>query len=289
MNRSTVFSYCVALGFVTMTASCGGSGARTTPVVPTGPTVSPPPAPAPAAPPPPNEAPVIRGLLADTTRVEADQRVELTADVEDADTPVDQLTYEWTSDKGTGVFIGSGWQVKWQAPHLKPTPDTYVLTVTVIERYDSEGETKENRTSASVAIHYNDSDRELRDLVLTFLGDFSTFSTSAEACVRNFHDSCPGKAEEQSQIQDNRRLYKIQSGTYSIGSISFNADLTLATAIAPCTFISTVNATGKTETATGQCILTGIYDTDKSKWFLCDSFFHGSSTFSPKALETFAP
>ena len=264
-------------------AACGSSSGPTTPSPP-----SPPVPPPTVVPPAPNLPPTIK-LVASSNRVEADNRIDLTADVEDAETPLDQLTYEWTSDKGTGTFIGAGRQVKWQAPHLRPTPDTYILTLTVIERYEFQGETKENRTSASVTVIYNDSYREIREAVETFLRDFSTYATSPDACVRNFSGSCPGKDEELSEIRENRRVYTIKSGSFSIDSITVNSDSTFATTVATCQFVSTINATGKTETATGKCILTSVYDTDKWKWFLCDSFFHGSSTLSLKALGALVP
>ena len=53
--------------------------------------------------------------------------------------------------------------------------------------------------------------------------------------------------------------------------------------------LSIVNATGRTETATGKCILTATYDAEKWKWFLCDSLFHGSATSSLKGLGALVP
>ena len=286
-------SYCAAgiacLLLTLSVATCGGSAAPTTPTPPVAP-VTPTPTPEPTpTPPPPNAPPTIKGVYLSSDRIEADGQVDLAADVQDDVTPIDQLTYEWTSDKGTGVFIGTGRQVKWQAPHLKPTPDVYVLTLTVIERYTSGGEAKENRTSSSVTVHYNDSYREISDMALTFLGDFSTYSTSPEACVRNFSDSCPGKWEELSEIQDNRRLFRIQSGTYSIDSTTLDSGRIFGASIGPCQFVSTVQATGKTETATGKCTLTGTYDFDKWRWFLCDSTFGGTHVDTLKGSSALAP
>jgi hypothetical protein len=274
-------------------ATCGGSAAPTTPTSPPVPSVTPTPTPTPEptpTPPTPNAPPTIKAVFLSNDRVEADGQIDLAADVQDDVTPIDQLAYEWTSDKGTGVFIGTGRQVKWQAPHLKPTPDVYVLTLTVIERYTSGGETKENRTSSSVTVHYNDSYKEIRDMTLTFLGDFSTYSTSPEACVRNFSDSCPGKWDELSDIQTNRAVFKVQSGTYSIDSMTLDPGRTVGTSSGPCTFVSTVKATGKTETATGQCVITGTYDFDRWRWFLCQSNFdHGHVVDALKGPSALTP
>jgi hypothetical protein len=271
-------------------AACGGSGAPTMPTphsVP--PSIEPPSDQGPVTPvaPAPNTPPIIKALYASSTRVEADARISLAADVQDEDTPIDQLTYEWTSDKGTGTFIGTGRQVKWQAPHLEKTPDTYILTLTVIERYSADGETRENRISSSVSVHYNDSYREIRDMSLTFLGDFSTYSVPPETCVRNFSDACPGKTEELSDIRANRRDFVIQSGTFSVSSITLDEGSTNATATLPCQFVSIRKSTGLPETAAGKCVITGTYDGEKSRWLLCDSLFHPSS--SAPVLRGLAP
>ena len=65
-------------------AHCGGSP------------VQPPP------PPPPNTAPVVRSVTANRTQVDAGQEVEITAVAEDAQTPAELLTYEWTAEPAGG-------------------------------------------------------------------------------------------------------------------------------------------------------------------------------------------
>jgi hypothetical protein len=219
--------------------------------------------------------------------VEVDEFAELIADVQDADTSADDLTYEWSSDKGGGVFVGSGRRVRWQAPRLRPTPDPYVLTLTVTEDYEEGGENKQHKVSAGTTVHYNDSLREVSALATTFLNDFSTYGVSPEACVRNFTDSCPEKFAELSQIRDNRRNYRIQSGAIALQSITFNRDLTDATAVLQCRFVSTVVIPqapgvrpGQTETADGTCTITAVYEPAQWKWFLCGSRFKGSSSVS---------
>src|SRR3982751_392510 len=78
----------------------------------------PPPSPTPTPPPPPpNTEPVIVSLTASGPRVDADADVTLTAVVQDAETPLDQLTYQWSSTPIGGDFIGSGAQIHWRAPH----------------------------------------------------------------------------------------------------------------------------------------------------------------------------
>src|SRR5512133_2508426 len=68
----------------------------------------------PIPPPPANSAPVIRAVNVTKDQVEAGQDVDATVDVQDAETPIDQLTYEWKADGGT--FTGQGRSVKWTSP-----------------------------------------------------------------------------------------------------------------------------------------------------------------------------
>jgi len=269
-----------------LAAACGGRGSTFIP--PAGPTslpASPPQPPPPQA--PLNAPPRIANLYALNSRVEVDEFAELIADVQDSETSLDEMTYEWSSDKGTGTFVGSGHRVRWQAPRLRPTPDPYVLTLTVTENYEERGERKQHKVSASTTVHYNDSQREVSTLATTFLNDFSTFTVSPEACVRNFTDNCPEKYDELSQIRDNRRNYRVRSGAISLQSITFNRDRSDATAVFTCQFVSTVMipqspgvSPGQTETATGTCTITAVYEPAQWKWFLCGSRFKGSSSVS---------
>jgi hypothetical protein len=259
---------------VALISGCGGS--------PTGPrqVVSPPSAD--TTPSRPNDVPVVNSLTTSRSRVEADQEVVVTARVQDDVTPIDQLIYEWSAKPVNGTFTGSGLQVTWRAPRLEATPDTYTLTLTVIEKYTDKGVAKENRATAAVQVHYNDSTAEISKLSVGFLNDFATYSISAEQCVRNFSDSCNGKAAELSDIRANRINLQIQSGRLGTPTVVLNGDLTFANSNVPCTFVSTLKATGKTETATGTCLLTAVYE--NFKWFLCDSHFSGSATTAIRGI-----
>jgi hypothetical protein len=262
------------LVIVILASGCGGS--------PTGPReiVSPPPVD--TTPSKPNDVPVVNSLTTSSPRVEADQEVVVTARVQDDVTPIDQLTYEWSAKPVNGTFSGSGPQVRWRAPHLEATPGTYTLTLTVIEKYTDKGVAKENRATADVQVHYNDSYAEISKLSVTFLNDFATYSIGAEQCVRNFSDNCPGKKAELSDIQANRINLQIQSARLGTPAVVLNGDLIRANSNVPCTFVSVQKATGKTETATGTCLLTAVYE--NFKWFLCDSHFTGTATTTIRGL-----
>jgi len=208
--------------------------------------------------------------------VEADEEVTLTAVVDDAETPVDQLAYEWSAKPVNGSFTGTGRQVKWKAPHLQSTPDVYTLTLTVAENYTQNGQSLQNKASASVDVRYNDSYREIRDIGMRFLTAlFPDYSVSADQAVQDFSDSCIGKTWEHDDVANNRKNFHILSGTYDVSSIDLNADKTFGTTKGVCVFHDIPVATGKEEVVTGVCTLTSVYD--NWKWYLCESSFEGTS------------
>src|SRR5512143_692425 len=88
----------MAMTAFVITAACSGN--------PTQPTASSP-AQSPITPPMIRTAPAITSLSI-SPRVEADDDVSLTATVEDADTPLDLLQYEWSVAPSEGTFIGKG-------------------------------------------------------------------------------------------------------------------------------------------------------------------------------------
>ena len=264
--RAFILCAVVILAFA---PACGGPTTPTTP-----PIVTPPPPPPP--PPPPNNAPTITSLKPSSPRVEADQEITVTAVVTDDVTPVDQLTYEWSATPVNGTFTGTGAAVRWRAPHGQPTPGLYTLTLTVTEHYTESGIAKQIKVMSTVQVRYNDSYAEVSKLSVDFLNDFATYTTSPEQCVRNFSDSCRGKADELSDIRANRVNFQIQSGRLGTPAIRFEEDLSFARSDVPCTFVSIQKATGKTETATGTCLLTAVYE--NFTWFLCDSRFSGSNS-----------
>ncbi len=232
----------------------------------------------PSSPPPPpvNTPPTVQSVTASAARVDAGGQINLTAVVTDAETPIDQLTYQWSASPANGTFSGTGRQVTWHAPAGPPTPAVYTVTLTVIENYVVNGRAAQNTATGSVSVHYNDSDAEITGLSMQFLKDFTTYDVSPAACVRNFSDSCPGKAAELSDITLNRQDFHILSGDYSVQQISYNADRTFANITAPCTFYDIPVATNKEEKVQGICLLTSTYE--NWQWFLCDSHFQGIST-----------
>ena len=223
-----------------------------------------------------NTPPVIQSLTAGAVRIEAGVELEIAASVQDAESALEQLTYTWSAQPANGTFLGSGTRVRWRAPVGSPTPDTYTLTLTVSEKYVSEGVQRENSVSSSVQVRYNDSIVEISGITSQFLTDFGTYSVTPELCVRNFSDNCPGKADELEDVRNNRRLFQILSATFTISSIVLNSDRTHANITAPCTFVDIEKATGRRETVTGTCKLRAVYES--FRWYLCESRFEWSGT-----------
>lgn len=280
-------TFALVLAAVVLASACGG------PTTPTGPRqiVSPPPVD--PTPPKPNDAPIISSLTASSPRVEADGDVTVTASVQDAETPLDQLSYEWSATPVNGEFTGSGLEVRWRAPHLQKTPDLYSLSLLVTEKYKSDGQPAENKVSKTVQVHYNDSQSEIMRISTRFLTElFPDFSVSPQAAVQDFSDSCSEKASELSDVTNNRINFHILSGTYTNVSINVNGEKTSADVSGLCTFVDIPMDPknpnyGKRESVSGVCTLTAIYE--DWKWFLCSSHFKGLGTVTLGTLRYRVP
>jgi hypothetical protein len=209
-----------------------------------------------------NTPPTIESLVADSPIVEVtgDQSIQLTATVSDSETAPALLQYLWSATPATGTFVGSGPQVRWTP--TAATPDSFTVTLTVVDAYTSGATAKEHRIQKTVDVRYHD--MIIGGLVGQFLTDFGTFELSPAQCVRNFSDACPGKAEELEQIIEERRDVHIESAASSIASIVYTTP-TFAHIDAPCTFVDNV------ATTTGHCLLTAIYD--DLHWWLCESHY----------------
>ena len=229
----------------------------------------------------PNAAPVIQSLVINGQQVEADQEIQVTATVTDAETAPAQLTYLWSASPAAGTFVGTGSQVKWKAPKGAVTPDLTTITVTVVESYGTSTPKKENRVSLSAQVRYNDSEKEVRDLAGQFLTDFGTYAVGPDDCVRNFSSTLcsKGRSDEISDVSGNRNRtgVQIESATYAQFNVSFNAARTSAAASTVCTFVDRFS-NGTRQTVTGTCNISAVYDA--FRWYLCTSTFDGPFTTS---------
>ena len=213
--------------------------------------------------------------------------ITLTATVEDAETPVANLTYAWTAE--TGSFSGTGATVTWVAGADAKTPGDVGLTLTVTEKSTNGSVPAENTVSGTTTVHVNNSPKELAELSLRFLGDFANSKISPDQCVAEFSNSCNGKKDEFQDIDDNRHDYEIIASTLRHTSLSIAATRVTATVHTFCSFTSKVITTqprdevcqggkcplGSIGTATGDCWTTNVYE--NGRWWLCDSHYTSQS------------
>jgi len=259
-------------------AACGSSPSEPTPT---------------PTPPPANSAPVVQSVVATvTTRTEVDTDVTVTATVSDAETPVDSLGYAWTATVGT--VSGTGRVATWRLPKGSAvTPQDVTISVVVTESYQTlEGGVLVNRQhrveGKTTPFRVHDSAAEVEALSLSFLRAFADNSVTPETCVKDFSDSCSGKAQEQEDIAGVRRGRFITGSSLSFRSVSFNAERTVADAIVDCRFESTVIQKidagdpyfpGDKVVADGRCDLRAIYEA--ASWKLCVSSFDGDEVKAP--------
>jgi hypothetical protein len=258
--RMEYFRRSTLAGVVAVAAACNGS----TPVAPPPPVVT-------------NTPPVIGPVTIAADRVEADRPIQVTAAVSDAETSLDRLTYTWSATPGGGVFAftGVGPTAMWTPPPGQTTPGVHTITLTVAETFTSAGQPQVNSVSRSTTVNYHDSPAETIAMAIQFIRDFGTFAVSPDECVRNFSDTCPGKAEERDQIAQNRVDFTIESAGFSVRpTAQFDGGLTSGVVEGPCIFIDVPNSgpnAGKRQSVSGTCRLNTVYQ--NSRWFLCDSFF----------------
>jgi hypothetical protein len=135
--------------------------------------------------------------------------------------------------------------------------------------------------TASVQLH--NSVAEVSGMALEFLNEFADPNLPAdERMVRNFSNSCPGKAAELSDVTKNRETRIINSHKYGTPATTVAFGSMCKTKAADACVVtsaewqSTVKATGAPETAKGISTISGVYR--DSRWWLCDSSFDGTSS-----------
>jgi len=252
-----------------------GNGKTTTNTVVQQP-VTPTPTPAPPPPPPaPNNAPRVT-LALSSGRVQMDREITAAALVTDDETPAAQMTYEWSAT--TGSFTGTGQGVRWRAGTEDRTPVTRTITVKVIEKHAG----GQHEVVATHTIVVNNSYKELSDIAGGFIADFSNSLLSPEFVVRNFHDSCIGKRQELADVTANRANYRITGSQWSVTDLTFNYDARIGLVTIRAQFTSIIKATGLTEVAIGDALLSGLYVEDR--WYLCESRWRPVNPFGASFL-----
>jgi hypothetical protein len=252
-----------------------------------------------------NAPPAIASIAARGTRAnepvqfaDLDETINVTANVTDAETSPDQLEYQWSAPLGT--FSGSGANQRWQAPHDAGTPFNVDLTLTVTEHYQTTDDsglpvTRDNKTTATTTVSLHNSAKEVGDIAVLYLEDFSAQSQSPDQMLRNFMQ-CAGRSAERDDIVDNQATRSIKRHTIGSATVKLNfggncsftgqdggfrARTGDACIAVPADWRSIVTkassggpAVGSCEHSSGTDRLTGFYQ--NNRWWLCDSDFDGT-------------
>lgn len=223
---------------------------------------------------------------------EAGEDLAVSVTVADDETPPEGLVYEWSADGGT--FSGTGASVTWQAPAPTETPVRHTLSLVVVERWVApDGQVRENRVGRSVQVNVHDSVRELGDMAILFLEEFSDSSIDPETVVRNFSTSCRGRQFELQDVEYNRQCYVIDDYTIGPPTVKIQFDSTCTTfpgrpkpntdgcVTADVRWVSTsLGGPGcegaRSGVAEGVDHVTGVYE--GGRWYLCDSDFQPAPT-----------
>jgi len=266
-------------------AACGGS--PTTPAPPS-----------PPAPPPVNALPSIDNITVQGRRLRqpprfADLRetVEVSANVRDAETPAEELAYQWSATAGT--FSGSGRTVTWTAPEAATTPTSVTITLKLVESYGHPGGPKlfSQEVSGTQTVALHDSGREVGDMSRQFLTDFSTTSIKDwQVVMRNFKRSVcpvPGEFDDERQSVENHYT-NFTMHNYEIGpptvSVNFGGACAAANAVIPgdaCAAARVMwDSTGPDGrgSTTGVDHLTAVYSSADTRWWLCSSRYAADTT-----------
>ena len=264
--RARNLAACVA---VILGASCSGPSAPT----PVGPAT----------------APIIQSIAVPTSRVEAGTDVVITAVVEDAETPLNALSFQWSASAGT--ITGSGPSAKWRMPAGITSGVDVVIGLTVFDTYDAivnSTVVKQNFVVSKISTPFrvHDSIAEVKALAYKFLVDlFGNSSVPAEACVVDFADVCAtrgeGKINEQQEIVAHRAGYVVISAQILNQKVVFTSQD--FGSVHSATMYEDRPKTSKVHgTTCGDFEVTVIYV--GGRWWICESFFNeGDLSFCPSA------
>jgi hypothetical protein len=210
------------------------------------------------------------------------ETVNVAATVTDAETPVAQLTYEWTSNAG-GSFGPPAATTTWTAPGstANATPLNVTLTLTVTERF---GTNQTNRVTATSIVNLHNSPKEVGDLAVLFLEEFSR-QLPVDAVMRNFSANCPTAADERQDVINQQNAVSVIS--HSIGAPSTNVPFTGvcpfrsrmgdACSAIPVSWVSSNKSSGEISRSSGTDYVTAVLESNQ--WRLCASDYEERNFF----------
>jgi hypothetical protein len=238
---------------------------------PTGPTPPPPPPnPGPATP------PVVRSIAVPASRVETGADITITAVVEDAETPLTKLLYQWAANVGT--ITGDTATATWRHPAGLQKGVDVVITLTVVDRYEAiennqivQREFRVLTQAAPFRVH--DSLAETKELARRFLVDlFGNSSLGPSQVLVDFTDTCAtlpnGKNDEANDIIDHRTKVIVQQVTIFSQAVSFPTMSTSYVA-SDTEFLDKWIVDGIIRPYRNSFVVTGVYEV--GRWWLCQS------------------
>jgi hypothetical protein len=284
MIRGRLIAAALALSL----AACGGSSRPPTQPPPSGnpPTNQDPPA---------NTRPAIDSITAQGRRpnqparfADVREMIDVSATVRDPETPVDQLTYQWTATAGT--FISTGRVAIWTAPDSIASPTTVTITLKVIEAFGHPGQAKtfSHDTTSTVTVSVHDSVKEVGDMSARFLTEFSKPQINRDwrDVMKDFNrDVCPVKSEyddERRSVEDHIANYVMN--TFSVGvpnvRLGFGGTCDFGLPGDACSSARVMwDSKGPDGGVTrGTDYLTAVYSTTNDRWWLCSSRYIPDST-----------
>lgn len=249
----------------------------------------------------PNNAPVIESIGVQGAKrnepanfADVSETVNVVATVKDDETAVDQLQYNWTATAGT--FTGTGARVSWLAPATAATPGTVTLTLEIVERYNT---TQEHRVSKTATVELHNSPKEIGDMAGRFLTEFSKPQTNKDwrDIMRDFKAAaCPRPSEvdaERTDVEDHYNNYFMNNYRIDPASVTIGFGGGVCSYPPPfgqlgdaCASVSVMwdstritDAKRPRATTVGVDHIAAAFSTTDKRWYLCSSYFQGSSTF----------
>jgi hypothetical protein len=230
------------------------------------------------------------------------EAVDVAATVSDAETPIDELVYQWTATAGT--FTGTGRNVTWTAPDSATAPVTVTITLKVIEAYGHPGQPKNfsQDVSRTQTIALHDSVKEVGDMARRFLTEFSKTQTNqnVDDIMRDFSEArCPQPSEvrdEREQVINHYTDYIVhdyQIGPASVnlefgGACAFRPSQTLgdACAVVPVYWNDTDRRTGVTSSTSGLDHISAVYVPADARWWLCSSQYEHFGSLTGRSFSS---
>jgi hypothetical protein len=250
--------------------------------------------------PPNNVAPTIETITAQGRRqrqpprfADLKERIDVAATVQDPETAIEELTFQWTATAGT--FEGIGKTVTWTAPDDATTPAKVTITVKVVENYGHPGQPKNfsHEVTSTVEVALHDSTNEVRRMAEQFLVDFSdTNIKDWQYIMRNFNaGACPSPSDVEAEKEDVIRHYTefqminshIGNGkvTVNFGSFCpFRGRPGDACAVVPV-YWDSQRIGGSRSVAEGEDFLAAAYSPKDARWYLCSSDFEAFDMLAP--------